>query len=275
MLGSLFKKEHNLDVTYVWVPHSLGIVKKRNLSPEAWKDLRIPNRINFETEILDGIDFVAATSSIIKNSAADDYGYPGEFLWLPPCIDQDRYYPRQIGSTDPIWTLLSNLTNFPVEEIQSKKIITEISRTDKTKQKDVLIRAFARVLEDHPDSLLVISIDHTNGELAEELMALIESCGIKNSTAAVGSIWNELPVLYVIIDIYCTPSVMEGFGMSVQEAAATKIPVVSSDLVPFVTEYLAKKTSPKIMLESGTDDNKWRRSYYCPPRGSGKLCLCY
>ncbi|RLD05950.1 MAG: hypothetical protein DRI65_07790 [Chloroflexota bacterium] len=99
----------------------------------------------------------------------------------------------------------------------------------------------------------MISIDHTNGELAEELTTLIESCDIKNATAAVGSIWDELPVIYAITDIYCTPSVMEGFGMSVQEAAATKIPIVSSDLVPFVTEYLAKKTSPKIKLGSGTE----------------------
>jgi glycosyltransferase involved in cell wall biosynthesis len=31
---------------------------------------------------------------------------------------------------------------------------------------------------------------------------------------------------------------MEGFGMSAQEAAATRVPVVSSHLVPFVTGYL-------------------------------------
>jgi glycosyltransferase involved in cell wall biosynthesis len=31
---------------------------------------------------------------------------------------------------------------------------------------------------------------------------------------------------------------MEGFGMSAQEAAATAVPVVSSDLVPFAREYL-------------------------------------
>ena len=31
---------------------------------------------------------------------------------------------------------------------------------------------------------------------------------------------------------------MEGFGMSPQEAAATRVPAVSSNLVPYVTEYL-------------------------------------
>jgi glycosyltransferase involved in cell wall biosynthesis len=31
---------------------------------------------------------------------------------------------------------------------------------------------------------------------------------------------------------------MEGFGMSVQEAAATRIPVIGSEKIPFVVEYL-------------------------------------
>jgi glycosyltransferase involved in cell wall biosynthesis len=47
-----------------------------------------------------------------------------------------------------------------------------------------------------------------------------------------------LPCLYAIADVYCTPSVMEGFGMSAAEAAATGVPVVASNRVPFVTEHL-------------------------------------
>ena len=45
-------------------------------------------------------------------------------------------------------------------------------------------------------------------------------------------------MLYNATSVYCTPSVMEGFGMSAQEAAATARPVVASNLVPFVCEYL-------------------------------------
>ncbi|MFW6098037.1 MAG: glycosyltransferase family 4 protein, partial [Chloroflexota bacterium] len=53
-----------------------------------------------------------------------------------------------------------------------------------------------------------------------------------------GYVWDELPDLYAITDVYCSPSVMEGFGMSVQEAAATKAPIVGSEHIPFVDEYL-------------------------------------
>jgi glycosyltransferase involved in cell wall biosynthesis len=85
----------------------------------------------------------------------------------------------------------------------------------------------------------VISIDDNQAEIAAELRRLVQDEGIEGSTAAVGSIWDALPVIYAISYVYCTPSIMEGFGMSVQEAAATRVPIIASNLVPFVTEYLA------------------------------------
>jgi len=251
LLGCALREELGISAQHVWVPHSLGVVKKRNINPQAWENLRIFDRIAFEEKILGQIDFLAATSSIIRESTQSDYDYQGKFLWLPPCVDRERYYPRQVDKSDPIWSLLSGVTNLPEEEIQGRKIITEISRTDKTKQKDILIRSFAQVLKNHPDSLLILSIDDSHTVLAEELRSLIKTCGVQHSTAVVGSIWEALPMVYAISDIYCTPSIMEGFGMSVQEAAATKVPIISSTLVPFVTEYLDGQNSRSLTSESG------------------------
>lgn len=250
-VGCMLKERLGTDIKHAWVPHSLGAVKKRNTSPDAWDDLRIQDRLTYEDKILKKIDYIAATSSIIRSSATDDYGFDKKVLWLPPCVDQERYYPRPVEDSDPVWSLLSKLTNLPEEELQKKKIITEISRTDETKQKDVLIKSFAEVHKDHPESLLVVTIDDTNESLSKKLKNLIVECGISHAAAAVGSIWDILPSLYAISDIYCTPSIMEGFGMAVQEAAATKVPVVSSDLVPFVTEYLASQKHVEVTLDSG------------------------
>ena len=252
-LGTLLIQHNKLNVKHVWVPHSLGMLKQRNLSPEACNDLRIQERIAFERNLFRNIDFLAATSSKIKTSAENDYGYAGEILWLPPWVDQVRYHPRAVADTDPIWDLLSEASGVSSEEIRGKRIITEISRTDDTKQKDILIKAFALVHQAHPDSFLVVSIDKSNGPLAEVLLGLIESYNLEGCVAAVGSIWEAVPTLYAITDVYCTPSIMEGFGMSVQEAAATRVPVVSSNLVPFATEFLARESTSKIKSDSGSE----------------------
>lgn len=252
-LGTLLLENNKLKTKHVWVPHSLGILKQRNLSPDACNDLRIQERIAFEREVFRNIDFLASTSSKIKISAENDYGYSGENLWLPPCVDTERYYPRSVPDSDDIWKMLGTASGTSADEIRGKNIITEISRTDETKQKDILIKAFALVHKNHPDSFLVMSIDKSNRLLADELLALIETEDLEGSVAPVGSIWEELPTLYAITDIYCTPSIMEGFGMSVEEAAATQVPVVSSNLVPFAVEYLTGEDATRIKLGSGTE----------------------
>ena len=122
--------------------------------------------------------------------------------------------------------------------VRSRKIITEISRTDTTKRKDILIRAFAHIHRKYPDTMLVVTIDVNQAPLGPELLDLIQSEGVAGSVAVLGSVWEQLPDICAVTDIYCMPSIMEGFGMAPQEAAATSAPVVSSDLVPYVVEYL-------------------------------------
>ncbi len=235
-IGAEYNRERPKPVKHIWVPHSLGAIKKRNVDPEDWRELRIDERIEIEQNMIDALDGIAATSSTIQESLEDDYGYEGPALFLPSCIDTDRYHPRDISSDDEIWQFLSDRSGLSPEEVQNCKIVTEISRTDTTKRKDVLIKAFAEVHDQVPDSLLVVSIDDSEEELAGKLRDLIRE--LNDHTAAVGYIWDMLPKVYAVTDVYCTLSIMEGFGISVQEATATKVPIVSSQLVPFVTEYL-------------------------------------
>jgi glycosyltransferase involved in cell wall biosynthesis len=237
-IGALYNDSLPNPIDHTWVPHSLGTVKKRNVAPERWEELRIDERISTEQELITAVDRIAATSSTIRQALKEDYGYQRTPVFLPPCVDPERYYPRKIDQLYPIWSLLSQHSGLSQEEIRTCRIVTEISRTDTTKRKDVLIKAFAKVHKYHPQTLLVVTIDKTKPLLAKNLRSLIDSLGITNHVAVLGSVWDDLPAIYAITDIYCTPSVMEGFGMSAQEAAATRAPVVASNLVPFATEYL-------------------------------------
>ncbi len=237
-LGVYYNRTLANPVKHIWVPHSLGAVKKRNVNPNEWENLRIDERIAYEHDSITEIDGVAATSATIRQSLTDDYHWPASPLFLPPCVYPERYHPREIGTDHPIWEFISQHSGLTSDEIRSRKMITEISRTDTTKRKDVLIKAFAEIQDRHPDTLLVVTIDRTHEPLGGELMDLIKSYGVEKNTAVLGSVWEQLPDIYAVTDIYCTPSVMEGFGMSPQEAAATQVPTVSSNLVPYVTEYL-------------------------------------
>lgn len=240
-VGVLYNRSHREQVKHVWVPHSLGAIKKRNVPQERWSGLRVDERIAVEKSLLPQLDGIAATSSAIKRALKEDYRYSPEPLFLPPCVDTARYYPRKVSAEDGVWNFLGRQAGLPPEKVRKRKIVTEISRTDTTKRKDVLIKAFAQACERRvPDSLLVISIDESEKQLAGELERLIHTLNLQNHVAVVGYVWEWLPTLYAVTDVYCTPSVMEGFGMSAQEAAATGVPVVASHLVPFVTEYLAE-----------------------------------
>ena len=212
--------------------------RSENVSEARWESLLIAERIQHEREILTAVDGVASTSPVISQSLQEDYGYNKALLWLPPCVSTERYYPRCVVQDAPVWQVLSAACDLPPEVIAERRIITEISRTDNTKRKDVLLKAYAQVVDKFPDTLLIVSIEKQKEPLGPELMQLIDSLGIREHVAVLGSVWDLLPDIYALTDIYCTPSVVEGFGMSAQEAAATGVPVVASGRVPFATQYL-------------------------------------
>jgi glycosyltransferase involved in cell wall biosynthesis len=251
LVGTLYNRSLPERVTHIWVPHSLGAIKKSNVSPDQWPELRIDERIAMETNLIRELDGVAATSSRVKQALVDDYGYAGPDLFLPPCVNPERYYPRQVDDDNPIWGFLAQQAGVPMDKVRRSRIVTEISRTDPTKRKDKLIEAFALLRSRVSDALLVISIEMTKKPLADELIGRIAELELRGEVAVVGSIWEILPTLYAITDVYCTPSVMEGFGMSAQEAAATGVPVVASNLVPFVTEYLLGSPVNSVQVPGG------------------------
>lgn len=256
-IGALYNRTLPERVQHIWVPHSLGAIKKRNVSPEWWAELRIDERIAIEQSLIESgeLDGIAATSSAIRRALAKDYGYTGATLFLPPCVNPERFHPRDVPDADKVWEFLSQRSKLSPEQVRGCKIVTEISRTDTTKRKDVLIKAFAAVQRRAPNSLLIISIDESKQELAGELESLIHSLPTQAQShiAVVGSVWDMLPTIYAVTDVYCTPSVMEGFGMSAQEAAATGVPVVASQLVPFATEYLSPSKGA-IVVQAGDVD---------------------
>lgn len=247
-LGRLINHKLSKRVKHIWVPHSLGPIKKSNVKPERWAELRIDTRIDFERNILKEIDYVGTTSDAITKCLTEYFNNSDNLIFLPPCVDTDVFYHRDCHD-DKLWNYLAEHSTLSKESLKKHKIITEISRTDTTKRKDVLIKAFAKVLKKHPDTILVLTLDSHNNSIGQDLEKLIQDEGVSDKVIKVGNVLSMLPALYSITDIYCSPSIMEGFGMAVQEAAATKVPVVGSNLIPFVKEFLQGKASLPVQTE--------------------------
>ena len=93
-------KGHRLP--HVWIPHSLGALKKHNMDPATWADLHIDERIANEKELLKSVDGGVATSTAIRDTLRQDYGYQARYF-LPPCIDEVRYCVRYDGEVESGW----------------------------------------------------------------------------------------------------------------------------------------------------------------------------
>ncbi len=244
-LGAVLNDMLNPRVPHVWIPHSLGSIKKRNVKPFRWPALNIDRRIEIEHDLVHRVDLVADTSSAVREALWMDYQRKSD-IFLPPCVQTDRFMPRKVQSDHEIWTFLSDASGLPADEIRQCAIVSEISRTDTTKRKSILIEAFSRVYRENPNTFLIVAIDENEKELSDELRQMIERRGIASHTAVIGNEWDRLPYIYAASSVYCSPSIMEGFGMSVQEAAAVSVPVVGSTLIPFVEEYLVGENPEEI-----------------------------
>lgn len=253
-LGTMINRGDNRK-PHVWIPHSLGALKKKNMDPSTWANLRIDERIEHEKELIPELDGCIATSSAIRETFREDYGVESKFF-LPPCILTERIHPMDEHEIDPVWEFLADHSKHTAEEIRQRPIVAEVSRTDETKRKDVLIQAFARAKQHVPEALLVVSIDKHSEKLYAKLTALIERLELSDDVIVLGSVWEQLPMIYNAMDVFCTPSVMEGFGMTAQEAAASGKPVISSDLVPFVVEYLLGPEAIQKKVRCNGDEEK-------------------
>jgi len=246
LLAGIIIDRMNLKAKHVWVPHSLGALKKDNFKgkpAEIIAPLKFDERIAYEKGLLSGVDAVASTSSDISRHLKESYGREAE-LFLPPCIETTKFHPiDDVAGITKIYDFLKETDPKTGVNVRGKTCVLEMSRTDRTKRKDVVVRAFAEVLKTNPDIMLLLRINLKSKEVAGEIESLVDSLGIRDNVVYVGMVPdNIMTEIFAISTVYLSPSEMEGFGMSVQEACACRRPVISSDLVPFAVEFLLKDT---------------------------------
>lgn len=107
---------------------------------------------------------------------------------------------------------------------RTNKIVVAAGRLDPVKRYDVLIRAFARVVQRRPDWSLRIYGDGTERQNLENLILAL---GLHNHVYLMGR-WSPLNTEWVKGSIAAVSSDRESFGMTIVEAMNCGLPVVST-----------------------------------------------
>ncbi len=238
---------------HVWTPHSLGELKDfnyRHRSRSERRDLKFCERRNHERMICQRTHAFAATSAKIAERLWTHYHVPVEgTYYFPPCVDRDVFRAYTEDEKQSTFRWLSESTGLSVDELASKPLIFETSRMDRTKRKDLVMAAFAEIAAKHPDCYLLIGGGPEN-DVFESLQQQLELTPmLKGRAFLLSAIPDEyIGPMFSVAHIYATASEMEGFGMSVSQAASAATPVVSTDTIPFSIHHAAEES---LLFEPG------------------------
>jgi glycosyltransferase involved in cell wall biosynthesis len=119
------------------------------------------------------------------------------------------------------------------------------------KNHELLLRAFASVVKEHPDVLLVLT--HRAAQMERQLEELAASLGIEGSIRRLGHInRGDLTWLYKHAVALTFPSRFEGFGLPVLEAMGHGCPVIAA-----ATTALPEVVGASGVLLSPDDADAW------------------
>jgi glycosyltransferase involved in cell wall biosynthesis len=169
----------------------------------------------------------------IKQAAAIHFTTDEEKQLAEPYLFKTR------GIVIPHGLYLAEYENLPAldtfkncyPETKGKKIILFFGRINFKKGLDILVQAFAKVVQRHDEAYLVIAGPDDDG-LGEKVRADLKNAGILDRTIFTGMLQgkHKLAVLQDA-EMFVLPSYSENFGISVVEAMASGLPVIISNKV--------------------------------------------
>ena len=223
---------------HVWTPHSLSDLKDYNYRDrplEQRRALRFCERRDHERMICARTPAFASTSAEIAEQLWTRYRVPVErTFYFPPCIDGDVFRPYTEQELAPTYDYLSRISEVPAERLIRSLIVFETSRMDRTKRKDLLLEAFARLVPRHDGVYLFIGGGPENDVFQDLQTQLDGEERLRGRAFLTRAIPDEnIGPMFSVAGIYASASEMEGFGMSVAQAAAAGTPIVSADTIPF------------------------------------------
>lgn len=137
-------------------------------------------------------------------------------------------------------------------------VIGDVARFSPQKNHSKLLSIFKEVLTKEPTALLVLVGDKTG--LYKDVHRNVEEMGLSHAVQFLGS-RSDIPRLLLGIDVYCSPSLFEGLSVSMVEAQAAGLRVVTSDKVPQQVAIIPELLS---FISLSTDNQTWTNALLCP-----------
>lgn len=136
---------------------------------------------------------------------------------VPNIVNLERFVPAEPGAAAPHILVARNL----------EKLYDNASA----------LRAFALIRQQHPNARMTIA---GSGPERDTLKSLARELGVADAVNFAGRVENsEMPALYRTVTIALNPSLADNMPISILEALASGVPVVSTNVggVPFLVEH--------------------------------------
>jgi glycosyltransferase involved in cell wall biosynthesis len=168
--------------------------------------------------------FITVTDKIRNDLVSHGISQPDNTYRIYNGIDFSRFSRDVvINAVRSTWGIADNAV-----------VIGAVSRLVPDKGLEDLLDAFARLDTGNDKAILVLAGD---GDLRSTLETRASDVGIRDRIRFLG--WrNDIPAVLSGFDIFCLPTLREGFGYVFLEAQAMGLPVVATNIAP-LTETMA------------------------------------
>jgi glycosyltransferase involved in cell wall biosynthesis len=137
---------------------------------------------------------------------------------IPHGVDTESFNPKK---KNPDYK-----SRFGIPE--DHKVVLHIGRLAARKGVAEVLQSFKKIISEKPDVKLMIV---GTGPLEKKLKKLVKNIGIEKDTIFTGIVpFPELQMLYASCDIFLMHSYWEGFGMTNQEALASGLPCICTNV---------------------------------------------
>lgn len=243
-------------IPFIHTGHSLGKDKLRKLlnegvnKEEIEKRYKINHRISIEEEIIYFADMIVTSTWQEIDKQYGDYQNTDKrkFKVIPPGVDIKKFYPYNQKPRDKDesekWKGIIGEKLFRFFVDVEKPMILTICRPDKRKNISGLIKAYGENKELQDKSNLAIfagireditEMPENEREVLTEILLLMDKYNLygKMAIPKKHNTEHEIPQLYRIAaqsrGIFVNAALVEPFGLTLIEAAASGVPVVATD----------------------------------------------